>query len=226
MEDDFQSAQEAFLVGRYLKENGLNDTLECFLKETPITMVPKMPENMQSLPQVLRGFRSLLKDREELKEKRRRMQQYEEILNLLFEELRDVYNFQTPSTSSTFTPPADNEQSTTSTSKDKDKNVTKVAAASKGEESIHSDFTGDDAQLIEDFCLQNLNHRPMDNSGKVVPVVLPKRTKQSNNTSSSEELREGMLDGCGSSNSANRNSSCGRVEGQPVYSRGQTLERT
>ncbi|MCO5581817.1 hypothetical protein L7F22_035706 [Adiantum nelumboides] len=153
------------------------------------------------------------------------MQQYEEILNLLFEELRDVYNFQTPSTSSTFTP-ADNEQSTTSTSKDKDKNVTKVAATSKGEESIHSDFNGDDAQLIQDFCLQNLNHRPTDNSGKVVPVVLPKRAKQSNNTISSEELREGMLDGCGSSDIANINPSRGRVEGQPVYNRGQTLERT
>ncbi|KAI5058397.1 hypothetical protein GOP47_0026567 [Adiantum capillus-veneris] len=224
MEDDHENAQEAFLVGRYLKENGLNDTLECFLKETPIKMVPKMPGNMQSLQQILRGFRSLLKDREELKEKRRRIQQYEEILNLLFEELRDVYNFQAPPMASTSMPPADKEQSMTSTSMDKNQNFRKVSSTSQEEQCTTADFDRDNAQLIEDFCLQNLNHRPNDNSGKVIPVILPRRAKQSKNMSSSEGLSGGKRDGRGSGDNGTGNPSSGRAEGQPVYSRGQTLE--
>ncbi|KAH7290410.1 hypothetical protein KP509_30G047400 [Ceratopteris richardii] len=211
MGEEYERALEAFLVGRYLKENGLSETLEYFLKETPVKMVPKMPEDMQSLSHILKAFR---RDRDELKEKRRRIKQFEEILNLLFKELQDVYNFRSSSNAnSSCTPPADQCAGNTLIVKECN------SETSDGPHSS-SDFNGNDAGIIETFRNRNSEHRSMENSGRMVPVVLPNRARQSN-VNSSEGLHDGIHD---DSTSNNYGTGSRRSERQPIYSRAQTLE--
>ncbi|KAH7285014.1 hypothetical protein KP509_33G007700 [Ceratopteris richardii] len=214
MEDEFENEHEAFLVGRYLKENDLTETLECFLKETPIRVVPKMPEDMQSLPQILRDYQ---KDRQELKEKRRRLQQYEEILNLLFEELKDVYNFQSPPTaSSSASPSVDHTEERSTSASIVTSSILENLSRPQDDDHVSCDLDGSDGQVIEKFCEQNSKRGPADKTSLMIPVILPKKGRL-NNTNSSQGLCERGLD-------ATEGIRSWRPEGQPVYSRGQALE--